>query len=908
MPDYGNQIYNGVYSQLAPPFGPYTTDQATLLANLAVAQSQQESGQNWNSIEATSSDNNVFGYNYVGQTTGGITQGRPQPGGGYYAAYPNVTDSGAEIGRYLNRHYSDFSTVTDPTSYVNALAKNSYFLNGTPGEDVAGKTADYLSGVSSNYYRNKGLGPLSNTASDVTNVNYASDFLKPYSAPSIAPPNDLSLLNELANLNANISNIENDNSYVTWGSRSDKGESSDWIGLRQFIMYLASRYYPQSFIPFVELIPVFFIDQPQASNAGMSALETDLNTNDISRFNAMRTSLIGADGSSGIQANGGIDLMTLDPFQDYSTGLYMDNAANTALKSTSTGRGFGYRILGSLVMSPSANVGSTSKAGAIGFKSIEVQAGLQLGKGLSLITLKLLDVQGNKFFDIASPWSFLINPPKQAGDFYFRYGWQLRIPKDDKDINSSAYKFWNHPGWILFDNGTLKQDIMNKAAANDYTISLTQSNSINSLWYPGYTIKTVDDIAVFQIDRQLTIEHYGLISILSSDITVNSQDGSLSADVHYRYNNTFANCFCPINLAMNMHKLANDKNGLTTNLLDFISAFLNDNFAFLKQDQNYSQYSNNAINPNSSAYTNPNGINTSYAHNQRPTAVYDSSWLQVRRVNHQNITTPPHDIHINITGDDVKFLTTNINAKNSDTLLLTWVQTVLSNNHMTVSGPGDSDLANPNGRFFIIWDDPVQLTDESVIKQSSILSTSQTQFIGVTGTNRLVIPDDVFSFRFMGSLVEDIKIKGNPTPTGPGIQGAQNAANNINKDVINPPDVPTTGAITFEQKRTEQNYYLTTLRNADIKAIAHPWLSVGDPAFMKGTGLFDGQYVISTVKHILSEDGKFISEISCVKSIGTEDYNSLLNSQKKAAYYAQENANTNIAQPISDYNDFQPAF
>ena len=271
-------------------------------------------------------------------------------------------------------------------------------------------------------------------------------------------------------IQANLDDVELENTNVIWGSRSALSEETDWIGLKQYLIYLCSLYYPQALIPFVELIPYYtlennFNSSPTGTQQEESNRNNNLNTNqegqsaqdfyqstqfiDEDRYRNLTNRI------NNLVSEGGTDLFTLDPFREANSKMYHHTEAEDLLRQK---RGFGFKIFGSISLNPGVQDGFISKAGGVGIESLEVESGSDLTNSATIITLNIKDVQGNKFFDPNSPWSIILNGSNTTGgDFYLRYGWQLRIPdwyenipEENTDMNSK--KFWTHPGWGLFES------------------------------------------------------------------------------------------------------------------------------------------------------------------------------------------------------------------------------------------------------------------------------------------------------------------------------------------------------------------------------------------------------------------------------------------------------------------------
>ena len=343
------------------------------------------------------------------------------------AAFNNINDSTNCYVKFFlssNRGKSGRPIdATDVNTYVSRLQANYYFGNGSASQYYAGiqKWQKCLGGVAPG-----GDPSIVNNAANVATNNSNSETVKK------------NMKITMDEIQSNVQYLSSDNVDVSWGSRSNPKETSDWIGLRQFLMYLSMTYEPQALLPFVELIPKFFIDESQTAELwkkSISSTQNNTNPTDLSsikkneefRFLNLKSKF------NALQSNKGIDLFVTDPFKDVQN--FKDD------------RNFGYRIYGSVVLNPEIKNEETSLAGGIGFKSVEISQGAQVNEGLTFITIKILDVQGNKFLDVASPWSFLLNTVNQC-DFYFRYGWQIRIPKYDEKNNDKTSTEWKFPVWL----------------------------------------------------------------------------------------------------------------------------------------------------------------------------------------------------------------------------------------------------------------------------------------------------------------------------------------------------------------------------------------------------------------------------------------------------------------------------
>ena len=226
------------------------------------------------------------------------------------------------------------------------------------------------------------------------------------------------------------------------------------------MIYLCSLYYPQALIPFVELIPYYtlennFNSSPTGTQQEESNRNNNLNTNqegqsaqdfyqstqfiDEDRYRNLTNRI------NNLVSEGGTDLFTLDPFREANSKMYHHTEAEDLLRQK---RGFGFKIFGSISLNPGVQDGFISKAGGVGIESLEVESGSDLTNSATIITLNIKDVQGNKFFDPNSPWSIILNGSNTTGgDFYLRYGWQLRIPDWYENIPEENIAYANSKKW-----------------------------------------------------------------------------------------------------------------------------------------------------------------------------------------------------------------------------------------------------------------------------------------------------------------------------------------------------------------------------------------------------------------------------------------------------------------------------
>lgn len=706
----------------------------------------------------------------------------------------------------------------------------------------------------------------------------------------------------LAAIQNNVAVQEAGQTEATWGKRQTTQEQSDWIGLRQYLLYLATTFETESAVPFVELIPIFMMDNSTSGSQVPTSTTVDTNPKDviantqaqfkasIAKFNSLQNNANGT---------GGIDLVGIDPFQE----MLNKSAAEKKITYTVT-RNMGYKLYGTVVLSPGIEGSDQiSKSGGIGFESFEIQQGAAVMQGMTTITIKILDVQGNKLLDPASPWSFILNASQIQGDFYFRYGWQINIPKYEKIFKSktsTGSKFWNHPGWNIFgtanvstDGSTeiekLKQSIWSlaqKSSENGSSgvLTLTQAPGINSISYSGYKITTQNatGIGQFTVDRsQLNIGNYLIISMINPEISVNPTTGSITASIQFRMNTALGTLLCPLIKKANLNtvKLLNSAGGTTT-LKALMIAFIQDNLAWVKTQAN-------------SGYKIPSAVGL------EDMIKNPQTWLIVNDMNGKNIYNQVSTLPITYKDKDygeINNPTTDMDGNNKT--LRAWLFEVLSRNGITMVSAGDPGIltASSSAQFVLLYDNPNPNGSPitSLVNLDALEgSFSGTGFIGANTINRIVLQDDVFSFRFRGSLIEELTMETSNNPSAQQNQniqalaastsnptsvtkyanentasGVQKAIESVRTDMI----VGPAQTVTVEDKNRNLGIILTRMSSCTIKCIAHPWLKIGMPIYVKGTGVFDSKYIIIKLTHNLEVNNKFTTTIVCVRVLNDVDY------------------------------------
>lgn len=769
------------------------------------------------------------------------------------------------------------------------------------------------------------------------------------------------------NLNAiqnNVDMLQVQDTQVNWGARQSKAEQSDWIGLKQYILYLCTVYTPESIVPFVELIPRFLLDEPKESKQNKEeATDPSLQALIDQKRRFEKTTQQFLDLQKGNLGYGdknnvtGIDLLTIDPFRELLTSgnESVDHAwkrlAGTGKDGTSgqtsmQRRNLGYRLFGNVVLSPDVMGDEMSKAGGIGFKSFEIQKGATVMQGVTNINIKIVDVQGNKFFDTASPWSFILNSSQIYGDFYFRYGWQLRIPDynpKNGDKSSTEFKFWNHPGWNLFcdvssADGTVNQDsvankkedvssLVKKSGTN--VLTLTQSSNLNSVYYPGYVISK-DNSEVFTVDRrQLDPTNYLVISMITPEINVDSHSGAITASIQFRMNTALMTCMCPLTEAKNMKLLLAENT--VTNLIPFMIAFLKDN-------KEHSTPTTGVQKTNSQQETNAiDNILTNNAKGSRRgnSDQFNCNFIvkKIQKGGDMSYGEIESQCTIKISQNRINEISGKGDWQGNNTVSLrAWVYEVLSDNHMTMVGAGDPGIGTQQNQsvFTILWDDTSSNANfQSFLKNGFNYTFNElddnifdngTGFLGYSDIySRIIMQDDVFSFRFRGSLIEELHIEGMSNPSA---QNNNNilalAGKAVTADINGKAADNKTGAqvdifgllqdklydsanqqlVTYNDKNTWLGYLLTKMAGVTIKCIAHPWLRIGVSIYVKGNGYFDGKYIITKITHNLESDNKFTSTINGVRVFNDEEYANTQEAEKNSQR-DKMNSSTDLAQRIN---------
>lgn len=667
----------------------------------------------------------------------------------------------------------------------------------------------------------------------------------------------------------NIANIEAGDVDVTWGKKLNPTEDSNWIGLKQYLLYLASRYTPQSLFPFVELIPAIAVEgeidyesdgiTPEDVKENVASKSADVRDKQRLKERAQEKLKFLSEPPPGFSkdrfkqgakatnaATNQADLFNLDPYKE---GINFMGELSESGKSIVKQRGVGVRVYGQLVLSPPAIEGTPSKPGAIGFTSLEINAGSQADNGLAMISMELLDVQGNKFTDLNSPWSFIydVRPGSIGGDFWFRFGWQIRVPYPDKN-NPLSQKFWNHEGWALFDDniGTFRNQIIGQLNPSNPVITLTQSlnigldeidsngNGIISLFDEGITFNK-ENGQVIVSRRALNKSNYVKLALLNPELSIDDA-GAIKAKLNFRTTGAMlANC--PLAYALETKKLVGVLAGRKMRLGDLLLAVFKDidkfeYFTLTDKKEAKKRAAASTANYNAIFHTREFGTLVSIIGPQeggnRESIHVDSIKIKIDKKLAKQITS---------------------GTTESNLTLLRWFRQVLQDNECELLSAATGSGAGINSTWIITTTQKIDQEQQKIQKQK----------ISENNLNRATIEtfvseQDVFSFRFQGSLVSNLSFEKSETPNAMSIAADNSLAAAATFDE-NPDEFikELTRPVTAVDKKRNLTLVFAQMQNVSIECLCHPWLGPGKKIFVKGTGFFDGEYQILEVTHSLQK-------------------------------------------------------
>lgn len=788
---------------------------------------------------------------------------------------------------------------------INGQAVNSPIVTNTNGGSFTGSTGSNTNNLLNNRNINIATPLNGGTGVNVGAFESADQFNENFTA----------FFNQI---DRNVANIELSQTEATWGKRSNELEESDWIGLRQFLMYLTSCYNPGSLMPFVELIPTYDLSKASQDNFNQNGTpypkegstsketlnllnknwKTSLNplldqinnaskflsnpNNSQSNFNSFINKFAGS--PSNVAEN--TDLFTLDPFKEGISEMGVTSKSGQSIKDV---RNIGYRVYGQLVSTPE-HIGKSngSKPGAIGFTKFEVQAGSQSNNGLALISFELHDLQGNKFTDLNSPWSFIFNvrTGSQAGDFYFRYGWQIRVPMPGDDKDKFSKNFWEHEGWKIFGEG-VRKEMMARVKSGSLLLTLTQSSNFDAIFRSEFYD---DDTNQFTINKNLLYDgkSYIKLAVLNPEISTNA-DGSMTAKLLFRTTAALLG-ECPLAQSLLTQKLVLNRKEVT--LTELLVAIEHDNNMF-----SLYPIENPEIKKNKEAQINRA---TSLNIDRMLTGETNQNLVKVigpYKGGNRGGGINPNLIKLVITDERAaEFLPVN----KLDKSLLAWFRDVLLENDCTLLSAAYGSGAGINAAYVVTTTQQLPYDNSNIQKQSVQVNgeviRNNGRIVSIAGD---MIDFDVFSYRFQGSLVESINLTKSDKPN------ALTRKTNFDFAGLSTYDSETiTGEVkppTIAEKKRNLMILFSQMEMVEINCICHPWIGPGCSVFIKGTGIFDGEYMCLEVTH--NYEGKFTSLLKCARIRPVDDSeNQIIENKTEAKLDGISNFTSAVTSQQSDAN------
>jgi len=747
------------------------------------------------------------------------------------------------------------------------------------------------------------------------------------SSEEVEGPNFQKTFDQIAR---NTGNLEAGDVDVTWGKKMNPSEDSDWIGLKQFLLYLSSKFTPQSLFPFVELIPIITVDQPIDANSTNEEINkngyvsegdtpkdiednltsTSADSKDKAKQkNKLKEQLkfisevppgynkdrFATGASASNAASQTADLFSLDPFKEGINFLGEDSESGKIVKDQ---RNVGVRVYGQLVLNPAAIEGTPSKPGPIGFKSLEIQAGSSADNGLAMIKMTLVDVQGNKFTDINSPWAFIYDtrPGSIGGDFFFRYGWQIRVPDPRDSSDPISAKFWHHPGWEIFDDGStsgIKTKIMEQIIPGKQVITLTQA--INT----GVVVEGDGSTPLALFDEGISFEeeggtvkvsrailaapdnNYVRLALLNPEVTMD-ENGAITATLSFRTTGSVVYTL-PLDYAITTRKLLTNPSPRNKLLLgDLLLALQNDadNFGFRAIQNKETRLKQSKFAQRDLRQKAQDRNFDGYVLIQGPDKGGNSGDIH------------PDEILISIDKKHMEMLSTS--QKDTGVTLIRWFREVLQDNDCELLSAATGSGAGINSAWIIT----------TTREQSDRLTVTPRQQPSGENVNNQTIEvfkteKDVFSYRFQGSLVQAMTVEKTEAPNAMSIQ-TDFAVGDLDSFEASAADIEESfkKPVTAADRKRNLKVIFAQMQNCTIDCLCHPWIGPGKRIFVKGMGFFDGEYQVLEVTHKL-EGHKFTSAITGARILLKNDGDEKADSKKTSA----ANGNSNFAETVTTKAD-----
>lgn len=753
-----------------------------------------------------------------------------QPGGRLYRS-----DTIQGLRKRTKKEFDNFYSSLQPESYYKKLRKEGAFKTGSYGPNLLVVTE----------------------SGKVTELSTPGE---PIDGTDTKDRNLQDLFNEI---DLNLKNIEQDQTDADWGAKSNESERSAWVSLKGFIIYLCSRYAPHVLVPFVELIPQYQMDESKLNQVQEDSRQNiDKVVQDVSSkyLGSLDTQSIKSTRQKLEQAaekipgynetrynnqvkqfnnlSGKTDLFNLDPFQE--DFISINGEKSKSGKASYDKKNVGVRIYGQVVLSPGAEDNELSKAGAIGFEELVIKQGKGQMNGLTLIELKLRDVQGNKFTDINSPWNFLFDarPGTNSGDFLIRYGWSLQLPAYNDVM---AQKFWNHPGWKIF--GDVIKNKFKKQAKDQQELILVQS-----LVTDTYNNDGGIDIARIKQEHSnyqtgtTTSSGFMSISLVNPSIET-TEDGSLLATIQFLAGGAMT-MNCPLTRAVAIKSLFSQpehQNGcvLTDLLIDFdadqqLNGTLQISDPKLKEKKELQ-------------------IKNSHIDLGKQDDISSLALILGAQDNQQagDNALDPNSIKI-VLSDDLK---KRLFDQNSTETLLSWFTELLRANSCSLLSFAQGAGLSTRQPYVIMCTQ----AEAQPLKRTSLKQTSQQATIDEI----LKADEEVFSYRHQGSLCERIVFSQSETPNQYSI--AMNFRVAAWMAQSSDSTLTSESRLNILDRKASMVNLFAQMMECEIDVIAHTWISPGINFYIKGQGWNDGKYNCIECTHTLDNTNKFITHIRGIR-------------------------------------------
>jgi len=715
----------------------------------------------------------------------------------------------------------------------------------------------------------------------------------------------------------NISNTEQDQVNVSWGKRASVSEDCDWISLKQFILYLSSKYTPQSLLPFVEFIPQVTMDNGYYEKAGSVPKDTAASVGNkaTSASNQLQErrkkmdeglpkgsfytdSKRAGQGQEATNSSSGVaDLTSVDPFKESYDWMGVPNEAGLQVMNA---RKVGVRAFGQLVLSPGAMSKSTSKPGPIGFTDFEIKSGAQCDNGLAIISMSLVDVQGNKFTDLTSPWSFIYDarPGSSGGDYWFRYGWMLRLPYYDK-ANKTSMGFWTHPGWEVFGD-EVRHFLINQILPSKPYITLTQSinseisNTVdkngNVLGSKEYYSLFDDGVQYNEVNGEVTVSrsnltdaNYVKLSILNPEVS-QEDSGALTAKLSFRTTGSIVHQM-PLAFAHYLRRVISESRNIT--LGDLLIAYLADLDAF-------SSFNDSDAERGKRQYVNGKRHWRNLANSRDFTGYVHVIGLG-RGANQGDVH--PDSVYIKISKKKASVLENK--TPDNETTIIRWLREVLDDNGCALQSAATGSGAGINAAWIICvtddFDESQYVATPIIQPTNSSLNSTDSKSKYANTLELMRQEKDVFAYRFQGSLSTKISIEKTDTPNAMKIDvdytvGDFVTYTDYNTKIEQPPT-------TVADRQRNLKILFAQMQSAKIEAICHPWIGPGKNVFVKGMGFFDGEYMVLSATHKLGSDNFFITSLEAARILKDDNTKE---EKKENLDNSQENGGgLNVSSPVS---------